>query len=123
MPGTGYRFFSPAELAVAQGFPAGITLPSDNRAAWQLLGNAIPPPMALLGLLGPVALLTGSDAQGRQAAVDWARGAFGRLLGLAQGNWGGQRLSRWGLTPWTLGTGPSPPHSCSRHRRLLANRG
>ena len=91
VPGAGYRFFSPAELAVAQGFPAGITLPSDNRAAWQLLGNAIPPPMALLGLLGPVALLTDRDALGRQAAVDWARGAFGRLLGLAQGNWGGAR--------------------------------
>ena len=89
VPGVGYRFFSPAELAVAQGFPAGTTLPTDYRAAWQLLGNAIPPPMALLGLLGPVALLTNRDRLGRQAAVDWARGAFGRLLLLAQGNWGG----------------------------------
>ena len=51
-------------------------------------GNATPPPMALLGLLGPVALLTNRDRLGRQAAVDWARGAFGRLLLLAQGNWG-----------------------------------
>ena len=90
VPGIGYRFFSPAELAVAQGFPAGIVLPTDTRGAWQLLGNAIPPPIALLGLLGPVALLTGRHTQGRQGLVDWARGAFGRVLQLSGS---GQRLS------------------------------
>ena len=91
VPGTGYRFFSPAELAVAQGFPAGITLPSDNRAAWQLLGNAIPPPMALLGLLGPVALLSGRDAAGEAGRRGLGKGRLRQALWARPGQLGGAR--------------------------------
>ena len=55
----GSRFLSPRELAVAQGFPWGFTLPGCHTQAWQLLGNSVPPPMAYLGLVGPAAAVRG----------------------------------------------------------------
>eukprot|EP00972_Heterocapsa_arctica_P039621 5838367-Heterocapsa_arctica.AAC.1 len=42
----GYRFYLPRDLLVAQGFPRGTILPEDIFEAWELLGNAIPPPLA-----------------------------------------------------------------------------
>ena len=73
----GPRFFGPRELAVAQGFPWGFTLPGCRTQAWQLLGNFVPPPMAYLGFVGPAAAIR-SLGQGMQSA-DWAAEGFQRL--------------------------------------------
>eukprot|EP00972_Heterocapsa_arctica_P094216 13894672-Heterocapsa_arctica.AAC.1 len=46
----GYRFYLPRELLVAPGFPRDTILPDDIFEAWEVLGNAIPPPLAATGL-------------------------------------------------------------------------
>eukprot|EP00972_Heterocapsa_arctica_P048927 7208369-Heterocapsa_arctica.AAC.1 len=61
----GYRFYLPKELLVAQGFPRGTSLPEDIFEAWELLGNAIPPPLAATGL-GPVAFMAQWDQEPTQ---------------------------------------------------------
>ena len=48
----GPRFLHPKELAVAQGFLWGFTLPNCRTQAWQLLGNSVPPPWRTLGWSG-----------------------------------------------------------------------
>jgi hypothetical protein len=48
-----FRFYDPREVAVAQGSPWVFTSPqtsSLNEHAWALLGSAIPPPMAAMGI-------------------------------------------------------------------------
>eukprot|EP00972_Heterocapsa_arctica_P040935 6033548-Heterocapsa_arctica.AAC.1 len=52
----GYRFYTPRELLVAQGFPRHTVLPEEQTEAWELIGNAIPPPLAAIGL-APFAFL------------------------------------------------------------------
>eukprot|EP00972_Heterocapsa_arctica_P053255 7841849-Heterocapsa_arctica.AAC.1 len=46
----------PGELLVAQGFPRGTVLPDDVLEAWEFIGNAIPPPLAAIGL-APIAFM------------------------------------------------------------------
>eukprot|EP00972_Heterocapsa_arctica_P060942 8988534-Heterocapsa_arctica.AAC.1 len=53
----GYRFYTPRELLVAQGFPRHTVLPEDQTEAWELICNAIPPPLAAIGL-APFAFLS-----------------------------------------------------------------
>ena len=81
----GPRFFSPRELAVAQGFPWGFTLPGCRTQAWQLLGNFVPPPMAYLGLIGPAVAICGVE-QGMPSA-DWAAEGFRRCCQASDGAW------------------------------------
>ena len=74
----GPRFLHPKELAVAQGFPWGFTLPSCRTQAWQLLGNSVhcSPPMAYLGLVGPAAALR--DPVAEERGTNWAAEGFRR---------------------------------------------
>ena len=81
----GPRFLSPTELAVAQGFPWGFALPGCRLRAWQLLGNSVPPPMALLGLLGPAAAL--GSAQGGPPGAAWAAEVFLACCRASDGRW------------------------------------
>jgi hypothetical protein len=77
----GYRFYLPRELLVAQGFPRETTLPENIFEAWELLGNAIPPPLAAAGL-GPMAFL-----------AQWDSHPLQEVTTATLGNWMGQILT------------------------------
>ena len=51
------RWYRPREIARLQGVPEEWILPTNYRAAWHLLGNAIPPVLALLWLSAVVQIL------------------------------------------------------------------
>mgnify|MGYP002041865679 FL=1 len=53
--GDRFRFLSPEELLVVQGFPWGTPLPCSTEDAWGLIGNAVPPPMAAMGMVAVAA--------------------------------------------------------------------
>ena len=118
-PNLGYRHFMPAELAVAQGFPAGMVWPANRVTVWQLLGNAIPPPMALVGLLGPAAILLDVGQQGDQRVAQWAEGQFYQVLARSMNPWVGRPGTRQlgkasgplplGGPPWGGGPGERKP--------------
>ena len=81
-----------------QGFPWGMVLPADRYVAWGLLGNAIPPPMAALGLALPAVLLTGAEDP-----IEWVAGVFIRLCTDSDGQWPGVTLPISDTAP------PQPP--------------
>ena len=114
----GPRFLSSRELAVAQGFPWGFTLPGCRTQAWQLLGNSVPPPMAYLGLVGPAAALRGLELEVQGG--DWAAEGFRRCCQASDGAWvPDQEPRRRVRTAHSPGRSRSPPG----HRRQPRNNG
>jgi hypothetical protein len=81
--GTQTRFYSPRELAVAQGFPWNTPLPGNHSHAWALLGNAIPPPMAATGLALAAFMASPPNIPPQEALPRIIR----RLCDLSHGQW------------------------------------
>ena len=124
----GPRFLHPRELAVAQSYPWGFTLPSCYSQAWQFIGNSIPPPMAYLGLLRPAATLQGWGQT--RGGGNWAADGFLRCFRASDGAWGAppegpgpaQRMqspgkSRSPPVHWLGPTGWKASSACARQGR------
>lgn len=78
LAGGGCRFFSPREVARAQGFPARFRLDACNNAGavYAQLGNAVPPPLACAVL---AALLRPDSPAAAAAPLALARDAAARV--------------------------------------------